>query len=480
MADDLAEALLEGVPYVTENYEKVYDPLRDKTKQGIQKVKSMRQGHRDGYDSDDYDRMRDKANQGYQKVKSFRDGHGDDYDSDNWNEHGQRRPHRDNRRRSPRDNYDNRYRRSGRGDVVEERYAHSKSNGRARSVGGGRDDRHRGEIHRSVCSQFMLHYTDSSLGSRRDYSDSESSLSPPRRERRKSLGEKALVALGLEKANSDQKVSRSRDRRRRSRSRGARRRGSTPSSDSDGYYVRKSDRNRASGALAAGAAGGAAAGYGASRYQDDRTPDRYRPANYQQGRDAGGEMDGGGGRGQEVARRDYQGAVGTRNRERNGNGNGDGNGGDSSSESSSDVCSSSEDERRTKKMKGKEFLTAGLAAVATIHAAHSVYSSMEARDKRHLEVAKGEMSPEEARKRRNKMRIQDAAAIGIAALGIKGAYSEWQEVQEHRKEAQEAFEEKKRNHEKRMRKAQKLGDSQYGRSRSEGPRRRDRDRDYSR
>lgn len=469
MADDFAEALLEGVPYVTENYEKVYDPLRDKTKQGIQKVKSMRQGHRGDYDSDDYDRLRDKTNQGYQKVKSFRDGHGDDYNSDNWNKRGERRPHRDNRRRSPRDDYDDRYRRSGRGDVVEERYAHSKSNGRARSTGGGRN---RGELRHSVCRQCMLQHTDSNLGSRRDYSDSESSLSPPRRERRKSLGEKALVALGLEKANSDQKVSRSKDRRRRSRSRGARHRSRTPSSDSDGYYVRKSDRRGGSGALAAGAAGGAAAGYGASRYQDDRTPDRYRPANYQQSRDGGSEVNRGGGRGQEVARRDYQGAVGQRNGEKNGNANGDGNGNgsDSSSESSSDVCSSSEDERRTKKMKGKEFLTAGLAAVATIHAAHSVYSSMEARDKRHLEVAKGEMSPEEARKRKNKTRIQDAAAIGIAALGIKGAYSEWQDVQEHRKEAQEAFEEKKRNHEKRMRKAEKHGDSRYLRSRSEGPR----------
>ncbi len=135
-------------------------------------------------------------------------------------------------------------------------------------------------------------------------------------------------------------------------------------------------------------------------------------------------------------------------------------------------------------MKGKEYLTAGLAAVATIHAAHSVYASMEARDKRHLEVASGEMSPEEARKKKNKARIQDAAAIGIAALGIKGAYSEWQEVQEHRHEVAEATEERKKNHEKRLKKAQKGGGggggdgSQYGRSRSEGPRRRD--RDYSR
>ena len=133
-------------------------------------------------------------------------------------------------------------------------------------------------------------------------------------------------------------------------------------------------------------------------------------------------------------------------------------------------------------MKGKEYLTAGLAAVATIHAAHSVYASMEARDKRHMEVAKGELSPEEARKKKNKARIQDAAAIGIAALGIKGAYSEWQEVQENRHELAEQMEERKKRHEKRLKRIQKQsngggggGGGGGGRSRSEAPsRRRDR------
>lgn len=119
------------------------------------------------------------------------------------------------------------------------------------------------------------------------------------------------------------------------------------------------------------------------------------------------------------------------------------------------MCSSSEDERRTKKMKGKEYLTAGLAAVATIHAAHGVYASMEARDKRHEEVAKGELSHQEARKLRNKARIQDAAAIGIAALGIKSAYGEWQEVQENRHELGTLKEERQKRHEKRVKKAEK-------------------------
>ena len=141
-------------------------------------------------------------------------------------------------------------------------------------------------------------------------------------------------------------------------------------------------------------------------------------------------------------------------------------------------------------MKGKEYITGALAAVATIHAAHSVYNSMEARDKRHLEVAKGELSPEEARKKKNKARLQDAAAIGIAALGIKGAYSEWQEVQENRHELVEAQKEREKNHERRQRKIQKYGSSKGSngmngnggsqRSRSEDGGRRRRERSYSR
>lgn len=147
----------------------------------------------------------------------------------------------------------------------------------------------------------------------------------------------------------------------------------------------------------------------------------------------------------------------------------------SSSSSSSSVCSSSEDERRIKKMKGKEFLTAGLAAVATIHAAAGVYSSMEARDKRHEEVMKGEMTAEEARRKRNKARLQDAAAIGIAALGIKGAYSEWQEVQESRHEVSEQKSEREKRHEKRLKKAEKAA-RRMREERSRGGRYDDRDR----
>lgn len=123
----------------------------------------------------------------------------------------------------------------------------------------------------------------------------------------------------------------------------------------------------------------------------------------------------------------------------------------SSSTPSSELCSSSEDERRIKKMRGKEYLSAGLAAVATIHAAKGLFSSLDARDKRYEELRKGEITAEDAKRKRNKARLQDVAAIGIAALGIKGAYSEWQEVQETRHELRQQKEERKRRHEKRVR-----------------------------
>lgn len=99
---------------------------------------------------------------------------------------------------------------------------------------------------------------------------------------------------------------------------------------------------------------------------------------------------------------------------------------------SSDSSSTTDMEKMRKHMRGKELITAGLATIATIHAAHGVYSSMEAHEKRHKLVAEGEMSAQAARKAQTKAWIQDAAAVGIAALGIKGAFSEWKEMNEQR------------------------------------------------
>ncbi|KAF2637023.1 hypothetical protein P280DRAFT_136673 [Massarina eburnea CBS 473.64] len=104
---------------------------------------------------------------------------------------------------------------------------------------------------------------------------------------------------------------------------------------------------------------------------------------------------------------------------------------------SSSSTSTTDMEQERKKLRGKELLTAGLATVATIHAAHGVYSSMVASENRRKLVAEGEMSPEEARKRKSKNMLQDAAAVGIAALGIKSAFSEWKEMNEQRHSVKE-------------------------------------------
>lgn len=130
--------------------------------------------------------------------------------------------------------------------------------------------------------------------------------------------------------------------------------------------------------------------------------------------------------------------------------------GDPETDSDSDLGSSSGEEKEVKKGQRKSMITAGLATVATIHAGHSVYQSYEKRQERKKQVAEGEISKEEARKLKNKGRLQDAASIGIAALGIKGAYSEWNEMREHRAEMSEYKEKMQRHREKRAARREKL------------------------
>jgi hypothetical protein len=121
-------------------------------------------------------------------------------------------------------------------------------------------------------------------------------------------------------------------------------------------------------------------------------------------------------------------------------------------DSSSGSTSTTDMEQKRKKLRGKELLTAGLATVATIHAAHGVYSSMVASENRRKLVAEGEITAEEARKRKSKNMLQDAAAVGIAALGIKSAFSEWKEMNEQRHSVHEL--EARRRKRRKMRERQ--------------------------
>ncbi len=134
--------------------------------------------------------------------------------------------------------------------------------------------------------------------------------------------------------------------------------------------------------------------------------------------------------------------------------------GDPETDSDSDLGDSSEDERARRKARASQLITAGLASVATIHAAHNVYNSMEQRDERHEALARGDISAEEARKARVKTRLTDAVSISVAALGIKGAMSEWKDMKEKRQEALELKQKQERHRlkrEARIMKMQTLG-----------------------
>ncbi|KAJ5527693.1 hypothetical protein N7513_011852 [Penicillium frequentans] len=122
----------------------------------------------------------------------------------------------------------------------------------------------------------------------------------------------------------------------------------------------------------------------------------------------------------------------------------------SSSESDSDLGDSDDEKKKHKKMQRDMMLTGGLATVATVHAAHSVYGSVQKRKKRLQELEEGKITPEEARKRRMKANAMDVFSVGLAALGIKGAYGEWQEVNEKRKEHKHFQEECEERAKKRL------------------------------
>lgn len=179
----------------------------------------------------------------------------------------------------------------------------------------------------------------------------------------------------------------------------------------------------------------------ARRYSDDMYDDDYRS---NRGRDYDDD------RSHQSGRRD-------RSRKR---------GGRSDYTSESDLGDSDDDEKRARKMKGKQLLTTGLAAVATIHAAHGVYQSMEKRNVRQKAVKEGRLSPAEAKKLKTKALVQDAASVGIAALGVKGAIDEMKEAKNLGNECKEFQEEKVRRHQKRLQK-------RYRSSQSAGPRRSD-------
>ncbi|KAJ6782040.1 hypothetical protein PWT90_08984 [Aphanocladium album] len=124
--------------------------------------------------------------------------------------------------------------------------------------------------------------------------------------------------------------------------------------------------------------------------------------------------------------------------------------------SDTDLGDSDDDERRAKKMKGKQIITSALAGVATIHAAHEVFENLEKRKARKKAVKDGQLSKVDAQKMKTKAIIKDATAVGIAAMGIKGAIGNVKEAKELSHECKNFQLEKARRHEKREQRRKRL------------------------
>ncbi|RBQ66697.1 hypothetical protein VDGD_08827 [Verticillium dahliae] len=137
-----------------------------------------------------------------------------------------------------------------------------------------------------------------------------------------------------------------------------------------------------------------------------------------------------------------------------------------SSASGSDLGDSDDDLKTSRRMRGKQVLTSGLAAVATIHAANGVYQSMAAREARQKAVKEGRLSPEEAKKLKAKAMLQDAAQIGLAGLGIKGAMSQLKTAKDKQAECKDWEHQRELRHQKRLERQGRSLDSR-GRSRAD-------------
>ncbi|KAJ3472268.1 hypothetical protein NLG97_g11136 [Lecanicillium saksenae] len=121
-----------------------------------------------------------------------------------------------------------------------------------------------------------------------------------------------------------------------------------------------------------------------------------------------------------------------------------------------DLGDSDDDERRAKKMKGKQIITSALAGVATIHAAHEVFENWEKRQARKRAVRDGNLSKIDAQRMKTKAIMKDATAVGIAAMGIKGALENVKEAKELTHECKNFQFEKARRHEKREKRRKRL------------------------
>ncbi|KAL9110964.1 MAG: hypothetical protein Q9227_004579 [Pyrenula ochraceoflavens] len=135
--------------------------------------------------------------------------------------------------------------------------------------------------------------------------------------------------------------------------------------------------------------------------------------------------------------------------------------------SSEDEIPSTDDEKKKRKLMGRQAISTSLATIATIQAGTKIHSSIQASKKRREKVRKGDMTEEQARVEKNKARVLDATALAIAGFGIKSAVQSWKGVKDEHNTYKEHKHARDRRKEKRRQKSLPEGPKSKSRSRQE-------------
>ncbi|KAI9376734.1 hypothetical protein BJX61DRAFT_538436 [Aspergillus egyptiacus] len=100
----------------------------------------------------------------------------------------------------------------------------------------------------------------------------------------------------------------------------------------------------------------------------------------------------------------------------------------------SDADDSTDERKKLKKLNRETLWATSIAAAATVHMAKSLAEDFEKHKHRAKLLKEGEISPEEARRLHLKNQLSDVASVGVAALSIRSAVSEWKHFNQKRRE----------------------------------------------
>ena len=80
---------------------------------------------------------------------------------------------------------------------------------------------------------------------------------------------------------------------------------------------------------------------------------------------------------------------------------------------------------RAKKVRNKQLLYGGLAAITTIAATNNIYQSSKGHKERRLAVRNGDMTESEARSAKKKSIVMDLVSVGVGAICVNNAVNGW-------------------------------------------------------